>query len=407
MEKITNFLAMKKINCVFLLLACSLLTVAQNDLHFKSVVVDTHNDVISSASMKGMALDADLLGKTHSDLNRLIKGGIDIQVFSIFCDERQVNPYQFALREIDSLDAVIKRNPDKAMIAYSYKDVKKGLRENKFIAMKGVEGGHMIEDDLSKLDSLYNRGTRYMTLTWNNSTSWATSAKDETASPKSPPKEGTFGDTAQKKGLNDFGKQVVKRMNALGMMVDLSHAGEQTFWDAINTTTKPVIVSHSCAWHFCQHRRNLKDEQIIAVGENGGVIHLNFYSGFLDSNYEKRKELLFNSHKAEADSLKNLKMVGYEIDEYMSKKYPKEMDALRPPLSLLIDHIDYIVKLAGIDHVGLGSDFDGIESAPMGLDGVQDFPKITDALIQRGYSKKDIKKILGENFLRVFKANSK
>jgi membrane dipeptidase len=232
-------------------------------------------------------------------------------------------------------------------------------------------------------------------LTWNNSTSWATSAADETHKKDSLPH----------KGLTDFGKQVVKRMNELGMIVDISHVGEQTFWDAIYTTTKPVIASHSCVYNLCPVSRNLKDDQIKAIGKNGGVIHLNFYSGFIDSNYNKRKEAFLLSHKSEVDSLKSLKWANYEIEEWMAKKYPVDVETYRPDLSQLLDHLDYIVKMIGIDHVGIGSDFDGIESAPSPLDDVAALPLLTKALLERGYSKKHINKILGENFMRVFKAN--
>jgi membrane dipeptidase len=255
----------------------------------------------------------------------------------------------------------------------------------------------MIEDRMDYLDSLFKKGARYMTLTWNNSTSWATSAADE--SKNNLP----FGT----KGLTSYGKEIVQHMNALGMMVDLSHVGEQTFWDAINTTTKPVIASHSSVYSLCPVPRNLKDEQIKAIAKNGGVIDINFYSGFLDSNYMKRKELFLAAHKAERDSMLQLKKASYEIDEFISKKYKQEADDLRPPLSLLIDHIDYIVKLVGADYVGLGSDFDGIESAPKELNDVSDMPLVTKALLERGYAEKDIKKILGGNFIRVFTANAK
>jgi membrane dipeptidase len=374
---------------------------AQNamKIHTEAIVVDTHNDVLSTVIMKGLSVEENLLGKSHSDLARFKQGGVDVQIFSIFCDERfgKDTAFKFANIEIDSLYAIAKRNPDKMAIVSDPRELKKVVKSKRMAAMMGVEGGHMIEDNLSYLDSFYKRGVRYMTLTWNNSTSWATSAKDEAAHtvPNSKP------------GLNEFGKQIVKRMNELGMLVDLSHVGEQTFWDAINTTSKPVLVSHSCAYALCPVFRNLKDDQIKAVGRNGGVIHLNFYSGFVDSNYQKRKESFIASHTKEKDSLEQLKWAAYEIEEWMSKTYPQEANALRPPLSLLLDHLDYIVKLIGVDHVGLGSDFDGIESAPQGLDGVQDFPKITQALIDRGYSKRDIKKILGGNFLRLFEANAK
>ena len=189
------------------------------------------------------------------------------------------------------------------------------------------------------------------------------------------------------------------------MMVDLSHVGEQTFWDAINITTKPVIVSHSCVYSLCPHRRNLKDDQIKAVGKNGGVIHLNFYSGFLDSSFDRRTAVFNNNHKAERDSLLKQNPEPYFADVFMFEKYHEEVKALRPPLSLLLDHLDYIVNLIGVDHVGLGSDYDGVNSLPQQLDDVTAMPLITKELLKRGYSKKDIRKILGENFLRLFEAN--
>ena len=367
------------------------------NIHEKAIVADTHNDVLSTITMKGLNFENDLTGIAHSDLARFKKGGVDIEMFSIFCDERfgKDTAFKYANIEIDSLYAIAKRNPDKMEMVATYAQLEHALKNHKLAAMMGVEGGHMIEDDINKIDSFFKRGVRYMTLTWNNSTSWATSAKDEAA--------GTVPNA--KKGLNDFGKQIVKHMNDLGMMVDISHVGEQTFWDVINTTTKPVIASHSSVYAICPVPRNMKDDQIKAVAKNGGVIDINFFSGFIDSNYFKKRDVFFAKHKSEFDSLNALKLPEYEVSEFMSKKYPDELNAIRPPLSLLIDHIDYIVKLVGADYVGLGSDFDGIDSAPFGLDGVQDFPKITEALLKRNYSVKDINKILGGNFLRVFKAN--
>lgn len=390
---------MKKQFFLLPVIFCAIQIAAQpyKKLHQQAVLVDTHNDVLTTAVLKGLSVEDNLKGKAHSDIARWKEGGVDVQIFSIFCDERQVNPFQFALREIDSLDAIVKRNPGKWMLTNTPAQLKEAVRQNKMACMKGTEGGHMIENKLENLDSLFKRGVRYMTLTWNNSTPWASSAADETQNTLAP---------GQNKGLNDFGKEVVKRMNELGMLVDLSHVGEKTFWDAIALTTKPVMVSHSCAYALCGHRRNLKDDQIKAVAKNGGVIHLNFYSGFLDSNFEKKRGVFMSHHKTERDSLVQLKWADYEMDEFMAKKYPAEAAELRPPLSLLIDHIDYIVQLAGIDHIGLGSDFDGIDSAPRELNGVEDFPKITEALLKRGYSKKAIKKILGENFLRIYRANA-
>ncbi|WP_301923079.1 dipeptidase [Ferruginibacter sp.] len=389
---------MKK-NLLFLLIVtCCITANAQQykKLHFDAILIDTHNDIPSTAIEKGVSFDQDLGAKTNSDLHRMQQGGVDAQVFSIWCDGNKPNPYAWANREMDTVMAWTNRNPKEMMQSFTTADIMKAVQQKKLAVLFGVEGGHMIENDLNKLDKLYKRGARYMTLTWNNSTDWATSALDET----------TKADSLKHKGLTNFGKQVVQRMNTLGMMVDLSHVGEQTFWDAIHTTSKPVIVSHSCVYALCPFRRNLKDDQIKAVGKNGGVIHVNFYSGFLDSMYERRTELFNAQHKTEIDSLLKINPEPYFADKFMFEKYPAEVVAMRPPLSLLIDHIDYIVKMIGVDHVGLGSDFDGVNSLPQQLDDITTYPLITKALLERGYSEKDIRKILGGNFLRILKANS-
>jgi membrane dipeptidase len=231
-----------------------------------------------------------------------------------------------------------------------------------------------------------------MTLTHNTAPSWATSAADETTKPD-----------LQHKGLTDFGKQVVKRMNELGMMIDVSHVGEQTFRDIISISSKPIIASHSCVYNLTPHRRNLKDEQIKAIAKNGGVIQLNFNPGFIDSTAGKMEELFFQKHAAEIDSLVKSGMKGFYTEDYIVAKYAEEANNIRPPLSMLIQHIDYIVKLVGVDYVGLGSDFDGINITPKQLDDVTSYPLITKALVEKGYSKK----ILGGNLLRVLKANEK
>lgn len=196
-------------------------------------------------------------------------------------------------------------------------------------------------------------------------------------------------------------------MNELGMMIDLSHVGEQTFNDAIATSTRPVIVSHSCVYALCPVPRNLRDDQIRAIGKNGGVIFLNFYAGFLDSSYNRNKAGFLSKHQFIVDSLLQQKLAADEIDSYLSKRFPEEAEALRPSMNVLLDHLDYVVRMIGVEHVGIGSDFDGIELAPQDLDGVEDMPNITSALLVRGYSRQDIKKILGGNFIRVFKAVSK
>jgi membrane dipeptidase len=377
----------------FLLL--STVTFAQ-DIHFKSILVDTHNDCLTACIEKKVSLDTDLTGINHSDLARFKKGGVDYQLFSVWCDGEKAKPYEWAMREMDSLYAVAARNPDKMVIAKSWKEIQKSLKEGKLVAQFGVEGGHMIDSDLQKLETFYNRGVRYMTLTWNNSPGWASSHADE----KNPNYKG-------QKGLTSFGKQVVQRMNQLGMIVDVSHVGEATFWDVIKTTTKPIIASHSNAYSICPVSRNLKDEQILAIGKNGGAIHLNFFSGFVDVDFFQKDAAFRKNHAAEIDSLIASGMQTEYAFTVISDKYPRESDAIKPDLEELMKHFDHIVKLVGVDHVGLGSDFDGINSAPKQLKTVLDYPLFTQALIARGFSDKDISKVLGGNFLRVYKANQK
>ena len=249
---------MKYLAALLLLVSAS---ASAQAIHFKSVLVDAHNDCVTACIEKKVSLDQDLKGINHSDLARFKQGGVDYQLFSIWCDGGKVNPYAWAMREMDTIDAVAARNRDKMVVAKTWKEIQKALKKNKFIAQYGVEGGHMIEDDINRLDTFYARGVRYMTLTWNNSPSWASSHADE----KNP-------DFPRKKGLNAFGKEIIQRMNQLGIIVDVSHVGEATFWDAIHTTNKPVIASHSNAYSICPVSRNLKDEQIKAVAKNGGVI---------------------------------------------------------------------------------------------------------------------------------------
>jgi membrane dipeptidase len=367
--------------------------------HQNNILIDTHNDILTTALENGYSFDQNLKGRTHSDLSRMKEAGMDVQIFSVWCDGLKQNPFAYANRQIDTLYAWVSRNPTKMMLVKSPSDLNRAVKEHKLGSMIGVEGGHMIEDDLGKLDKLYDRGARYLTLTWNNSTTWATSAMDETKTVKTPANE------THKKGLTPFGIQVVQRMNKLGMMVDLSHVGEQTFWDAIHASTKPIIVSHSSCYSICPVFRNLKDDQILAVGKNGGVININFYSGFLSADYQGLDDEFRKNHQAERDSLLKINPEPYFANEYMSKKYSQEVQQMRPKLSVIVDHLDHIVKLIGVDHVGFGSDFDGINSTPQGLDDITGYPLITKELLARGYSKKDIGKIMGGNFIRLFKAN--
>lgn len=376
---------------VFLLLFTGLLNAhAQQRL-----LVDTHNDVLSYQIRSKVDL-AKLQDGCNFDLVRAARGGLGGQVFSIWCGDNfgKGRAFNRANREIDSLYALVNRNPDKLVLVRTAKELQDAYKHHRLAAMIGVEGGHMIEDRMDYLDSLIKRGLCYLTLTWNNSTPWATSAYDET----------TKRDSLTHLGLTDFGKQVVRRLNAAGAMVDVSHVGEATFYDVLKTSTKPVIASHSCAYALNPISRNLKDEQLKALAKNGGVVFVNFYSGFLDPDYHRKADQFSKLHKSELDSLSH-RYGKDSADAMISEKYKSETDQIRAPLSLLAKHIDYIAKLVGVAHVGIGSDFDGCESFPLGLDSVSDYPKVAEELEKLGYGRKEIDQIFGGNFLRVLAAN--
>lgn len=381
---------MKKIS-LLVMLSLTINVFAQDPIkiHQKAILVDTHGDILYNQVNNG--LDVGKLQTTGNfDLVRAKQGGLDVQVFSVWSDDK--GDFNLANRQIDSLYSLIKRYPEKIALVKNASELEKAVKQRKLAAMIGVEGGHMIESDLAKLEALAERGMIYLTLTWNNSTPWASSAAEETK-----------GEVA-KPGLNDFGKSVVKKLNDLGVLVDLSHVGERTFYDAIQATKKPILVSHSCAYAINPVPRNLKDDQIKAVGKNGGVISINFYSGFLDSAYPKRQKDFIAKYKNEFNALVD-KYGKSKATDTLVAKYKLEADALRPSIDVVIDHIDHVVKLIGVDHVGIGADFDGAESFPLGMDSVADFPKVTAALVKRGYSEEDIYKILGGNFIRILKAN--
>ena len=363
-------------------------------IHNESIVIDTHNDILMKALDQGIMFDQDLTGKAHSDLDRWKKGGLDVQIFSVFSDGGIKNPYLIANMQMNILDSVVARNPNKIVKVFNKNEILQTVKENKIAAMFGVEGGHMIENDLNKLQAFYDRGARYLTLTHNVAPSWATSAADETTKTN-----------LTQKGLTDFGTKVIKKMNDLGMMIDVSHSGDQTFWDVIKISNKPIIASHSSVYSLVNNRRNLKDDQIKAIAKNGGVIMVNFHPGFIDSSFDKKESAFLEKHILEVNSLIKNGMDEWNMIDYLYKKYSDETEIMRPPLSKLIDHIDYIVKLVGVDYVGLGSDFDGINLTPLQLDDVTTYPIITKELLNKQYNREDVVKILGSNFLRVLEAN--
>lgn len=360
--------------------------------HKKAIVADTHGDILTEQIKSGIDVGTRQKG-SNFDLVRAREGGLDVQVFSVWSD--YTGGFALANRQIDSLDALIRRHPDMIAKVRTATELRSAVKQGKMAALFGVEGGHMIENKLENLDSLAKRGMTYMTLTWNNSTPWSSSAYEETFKK----------DSLKQIGLSDLGIKIIKRMNDLGVIVDLSHVGETTFYDAIRASSKPVMASHSSAYVFHAHQRNLKDDQIRAIAKTGGVIFVNFYSDFLDSSYRGKLESFNTRHKAELIELTAKLGVRSKAEEEINRKYNQEIDDMKAPLSLLIDHIDHMVKLVGADHVGFGADYDGAESFPKGLEDVSKYPIITEELFKRGYSKKDVKKVLGENFIRLLKAN--
>ncbi len=364
-------------------------------IHSDAIVVDTHNDVVQRM-LKGEDISIRTT-KGHSDLERFKEGGIDVQFFSIWVPPQQTKKSFFdqADDQINCVENFVKKNSNNVALAKNSDDINKWIKDNKFVVMLGMEGGHPLDDDLSKLEYFYNRGIRYLTLTWNNSTSWATSARDE--------EQDSTGKL--KKGLTTFGKKIIQRINELGMIIDVSHLGEKAFWDVIQTTKKPIIASHSCAWTLCPNRRNLKDEQIKAIAKTGGAVFVNFAPFFIDSTFAQKEKLMKERNKARIDSFrisqsKSKSLKAMSIEQFLSNEYL----AIRPPISKLIDHFDYIAKLVGTDYIGIGSDFDGISVTPLEMDDVTYLPNLTRELIKRGYSVEDIKKILGGNFLRILKS---
>ena len=358
--------------------------------------IDTHADTTQRMLDEHYDL-SDPLNGGYVNFEAAKKGKLGAEFFSIWV-EPQLYQNQYAGRTLALIDAVHQaalKHPDKMMMAYSVADIERAHREHKLAALMGIEGGHSIENSLDLLRYYYKLGVRYMTLTWSNSNDWADSSGDFT----DPNVHHT------KEGLTEFGKDVVYEMNRLGMMVDISHVADQTFYRTLILTRAPVIASHSSARALTNAPRNMTDEMLRALANNGGVAQANFYSAFISDKWGKaweaqKPEREAAEKAAEEKAKAEGKPLTYGQEDAMDKAWAAKIP--RPPLSDLIDHIDHMVKVAGIDHVGIGSDFDGIPSAPEGIDSAADLPKITAALKERGYSEADCRKIMSGNLLRVF-----
>jgi len=369
-----------------------------------AIVIDTHADTPQRFVDEGFDL-GDPLNGGNFNLESARKGNLGAEFFSIWVDPVP-NAGHFARRTlilIDSVKQQVAKHPDRMMLATSPGDILKAHREHKLAALMGIEGGHSIEDSLALLRQYYDLGVRYMTLTWSNSNGWADSSGDinDTTVPHT------------REGLSEFGKDVVYEMNRLGMMVDISHVSDRTFFRTLIITRAPVIASHSGARALCDAPRNMTDDMLRAVansggpGSKGGVVQVNFYSAFVSQAYRNaQKAQQPDVDKAVQDLKDKYKAEGKEAPQAEIEKLQRQFaDRIpRPPLSDLIDQIDHIAKVAGVDHVGLGSDFDGVDGQlPQGLDSPADLPKITAALMERGYTAQDCRKILGGNLLRVFR----
>jgi membrane dipeptidase len=367
-------------------------------IHDSAIVVDTHADTPQRFVDENFDFGStDPKDVGHISLDKARAGNLGAEFFSIWV-EPETNQGHFAKRTFDLIDSVYEQaahHPERMMMAYSVADIERAHKQNKLAALMGIEGGHSIENDIRLLRDFYRLGVRYMTLTWSNTNEWADSSGD-IDNPK----------IQHHDGLTDFGKKVVLEMNRLGMMVDISHVSDKTFWDTIAVSKAPVIASHSSARALVSAPRNMSDDMLRAVAKNGGVVDVNFFSGFDDQKFWDALQAQKDARDAAIhEYLEKLKAEG-KTPTYLDKDpIQREFVARipRPPLKVLIDQIDHIANVAGVDHVGLGSDFDGVSGAtPEGIDSAADLPRITQALLDRAYSANDIRKILGGNVLRVF-----
>jgi len=369
-------------------------------IHASALIIDTHADTPQRFLDEHFDLgESTTVADGHIDLGKIKKGNLGAEFFSIWVEPEFKGRY--AARAMDLIDSVYQqaaRHPDRITMAFTADDIVRAREQHKFAALMGIEGGHTIENDVRLLRDFYRLGVRYMTLTWSNTNDWADSSGDV----QDP-------NIKHHNGMTDFGKDVVREMNRLGMIVDVSHTSDATFYQALLISQAPVIASHSSSRQLTNHPRNMTDDMLCAVALNGGVVMVNFYSAFIDENFRKASydPEKVKERDAEVEAFKKAHAhtdgspVTYNEYAPLEKKWAAQFP--RPPLKSLIDHIDHVAKVAGVDHVGLGSDFDGVTSLPQGIDSVADLPKITDALYHRGYTREDILKILGGNFLRAMR----
>ena len=367
-------------------------------IHSSSLVIDSHADTTQRLLDDNFDMANPPAGdQGYLDFAKAKAGNLGAEFFSIWVEPKEFKG-QYAHRTLALIDSVYQqaaKHPDKMMMAFSPADIERAHSEHKLAALLGIEGGHSIENDLHLLRDYYRLGVRYMTLTWSNTNEWADSSGDVDDS-----------SVQHHNGLTEFGKDVVYEMNRLGMMVDVSHVSDKTFYDTLLASRAPVIASHSSSRALTSHPRNMTDDMLREIGRRGGVVMLNYYSAFVDEKWRQAYEAQSKERVAAIDAAAQQYKDADPVTRYReTDKVAKQWAAKipRPPFETIIDHIDHVAKVAGIDHTGLGSDFDGTPSMPEGLDSAADLPKITEGLLKRGYTAEQIRKILGGNLMRVFR----
>ena len=359
-------------------------------IHNSTFVFDGHNDLpytlkkVASSSFAKMDI-AKSQPTIHTDIPRLLQGNVGAQYWSVYVPA--ATAYRGAalletLEQIQIVHAMINKYPETFAAVSNYQDILRARRQGKIASLIGVEGGHSIEDSVANLNRLFDLGARYMTLTHSDTLTWADSATD----------------TPQHQGLNAFGEEIVRQMNSLGMIVDLSHVSESTMHDALDTTKAPIMFSHSSARSVADHVRNVPDTVLQRMPSNGGIVMVNFFSGFIDPEAAKIMSTMFDVSR----KLRKQYSDDGEFDAAV-KRWRAANPYPRGTIYDVVDHIDHIVKIAGIDHVGIGSDFDGVSKLPLGLEDVSTYPRITQLLLDREYSKRDIDKIMSGNMMRVIR----
>jgi membrane dipeptidase len=360
-------------------------------LHFSSIVVDTHDDTTQLMLDAKFALGA-RQAKGSIDIPRMREGGLGAIFFSIWIPSKVTGPIavQKALQQIDTVREQVRKHPKDLVLATSAEQIRQAHKNGKIAALMGVEGGHMINSDLGVLRKYAALGVRYMTLTHSGNDEWADSSTDK----------------AVHGGLTDFGKNVVREMNRLGVMVDISHVSDKTFYDALEVSGAPLLASHSSCRAICNAPRNMSDQMMKDLAAKGGVIQINYHVGFLSQEFRNAEKADPKINEAIAEEV--TKRCGSDANEgcmliegdRITREYVAKGLLPRVEYTKIIEHIDHAVKVAGIDHVGLGSDFDGA-NMPYGMEDASMLPKITRALLKKGYSDSDVIKILGENTLRL------